>query len=314
MKKVILLAGPTGVGKTSASLLLARSLHTEIIGSDSMQIYRRMDIGTAKPTPEERRAVRHHMIDVVEPWEYYSTGEYIRKVQGIISTLHGKGKIPLIVGGTGLYIKAMTRGIFPGPPTDREMRNSLLEEEKQAEGSLYERLKALDPGAAVRIEPADIRRIIRALEVCLKSERPMTELHEELTKPLPYDFIKIGITRDRKELYGIIDKRVDAMMEQCLLDEVRKVVSLICARGPLQELKDYPSLQAIGYKEIARHLSGELGLDEAVALVKQQSRNYAKRQFTWFRKEEGIRWIDITGLSDPSEIHKKIEAVLSALL
>ena len=219
-----------------------------------------------------------------------------------------------MVGGTGLYIKAMTRGIFPGPSADREMRNSLMEEEKQTSGSLHERLKTLDPGAALRIEPADTRRIIRALEVCLKSERPMTELHEELTKPLPYDFIKVGITRDRKELYGIIDKRVDAMMEQGLLDEVREVVSLIRARGPLQELEEYPSLQAIGYKEIARHLSGELSLDEAVALVKQRSRNYAKRQFTWFRKEEGIRWIDITGLFDPLEVYKKIEAALSALL
>ncbi|MFO0754638.1 MAG: tRNA (adenosine(37)-N6)-dimethylallyltransferase MiaA [Thermodesulfovibrionales bacterium] len=313
MKKVILLIGPTGVGKTSVSLLIARSLQTEIISSDSMQIYRRMDIGTAKPSPEERGAIRHHMVDIVEPWEFYSTGEYVRKVENIISGLHGKGKIPLVVGGTGLYIKAMTRGIFTGPSADRELRNALLHEEEQTAGSLHERLRTLDPGAALRIEPADTRRIIRALEVCIRSERPMTELHEELTRPLPYDFIKVGITRDRKELYRMIDRRVDAMMEQGLLDEVREVVSLIRAKGPLQKLEDYPSLQAIGYKEIARHLSGELSLDEAVALVKQRSRNYAKRQFTWFRKEEGIWWIDVTGLFDPSALYKKMEGALSVL-
>ncbi len=171
MKKVILLLGPTCVGKTAVSLLLAKTLHTEIISADSMQIYRHMDIGTAKPSVEEQRLIRHHMIDIVEPWDFYSTGQYIEDVQSVISALHNRKKIPLVAGGTGLYIKAMTRGLFHGPSADWEMRNTLLDEERAKEGSLYERLKSLDPAAALKIMPADTRRTIRALEVCMKSDR-----------------------------------------------------------------------------------------------------------------------------------------------
>ncbi|MFZ5998092.1 MAG: tRNA (adenosine(37)-N6)-dimethylallyltransferase MiaA [Nitrospirota bacterium] len=327
MGKTIILLGPTGVGKTAASLLLAKALNTEIISADSMQIYRHMDIGTAKPTPEEQREVRHHMIDIVEPWESYSTGEYIKTVLPIIESLFAQRKTPVFVGGTGLYIKAMTRGIFTGPSADWELREELLQKEREEPGSLYTYLKELDADAASRIMPADTRRIIRALEVCLKSSRKISELHQELTTPLPYDFLKIGLTRDRKELYTMIDERVDKMMEQGLLDEVKKVTQLIEKEGTRQEAigykKDeysplasrpsplaYSSMQAIGYKELALHLAGEIGLDEAVRLIKQRSRNYAKRQFTWFGKEEGITWIDITGIHDAHETFQKIKEAI----
>ncbi len=317
MEKVILLLGPTCVGKTAVSILLAKALHSEIISADSMQIYKHMDIGTAKPSAEEQQLIRHHMIDIVEPWDFYSTGEYIKDVQSVISTLHNRKKIPLVVGGTGLYIKAMTRGIFEGPSADWEMRNALLDEERAKEGSLYERLKSVDPAAASKIMPADTRRLIRALEVCMKSDRSLSEMHRTSTNPLPYEFIKIGITRGRKELYSMIDARIDAMMEQGLLEEVTKVVKMIedaetrrCGDVPISF---FSSMQAIGYKEMALHLNGELGLEEAITLVKQSSRNYAKRQFTWFKKEDGLAWVDISGVLDPDDIFKKIKETIPFL-
>ncbi len=322
MKKVIVLLGPTGVGKTTVSILLAQALNTEIISADSMQVYRHMDIGTAKPSPEERLAVNHHMLDMVEPWETYSTGEYIKHVRPIMDTLLGKGSIPLIVGGTGLYIKAMTRGIFTGPSADWDLRNGLLLKEVAEPGSLFEDLKTLDPSAADRIMPADTRRILRALEVCLKSSSTISELRRALTRPLPYEFIKIGLTRDRKELYRLIEGRVDEMVERGLVDEVKKILEMVKKhvlnlklRAPNSEINSsLSSIQAIGYKEIAMHLSGEISFDEAISLVKQRTRNYAKRQFTWFRKEEGIQWIDVTGMHDPDETFQRIKEAIPTII
>lgn len=312
MKKIIILLGPTGVGKTTASILLARRLRTEIISSDSMQIYKRMDIGTAKPSREEQKTVRHHMIDIVEPWESYSTGEYIGDVRPIIDGLHNKNKIPLVVGGTGLYIKAMTRGIFSGPSADWDLRNELLEREKLEPGALYSQLLAMDPDAAASITPADTRRVVRALEVCLKSDTSMSRLQASMTEPLPYEFIRIGLTRERAELYRMIEDRVDAMFAAGLIEEVRSVLDLIesADKRAGRPAIPYPSMQAIGYKETALYLSGNLGLDEAKYLIKQRSRNYAKRQFTWFRKEEGIRWIDVTGAFAAEKIFDRILEVM----
>lgn len=309
VKNVYILLGPTGVGKTALSLLLARTLNTEIISADSMQIYRHMDIGTAKPSKEERQAVRHHMIDIVDPWESFSTGEYVTRVVPVIEGLHNQGKIPLVVGGTGLYIRAMTRGIFSGPSADWDLRNELLGKEEADKGSLYEDLTALDPLAASRIMRADTRRVVRALEVCLKSEQKMSDLHRLLTRSLPYEFLKAGITRDRKELYRMIEQRVDRMMAEGLLDEVRGIVSLIGQHGNSLPLESFPAMQAIGYKELVVHLAGNATLDEAVRLVKKRSKLYAKRQFTWFRREPDITWVDVTGLRDPNEIFEKVSQV-----
>jgi len=297
MKKVIILLGPTGVGKTGASILLAQSLNTEIISADSMQIYRHMDIGTAKPSKQEMSLVKHHMIDIVEPSETFSAGKYIEHVTPIVEGLHYQGKIPVVVGGTGLYIKAMTRGLFSGPSADWHLREELLDREEEKKGSLYASLMKLDPSAAARIMENDTRRIVRALEVCLKAGRGITQLQESLTTPLPYDFIRIGITRERKELYGLIEKRVDSMLTAGLVDEVRSLL----LRNP-----EKTALQAIGYKEIAAHLRGEYPLDEAVRLIKKRSKNYAKRQITWFKREEGMRWVDVTGHFTGKEIYGAI--------
>lgn len=297
MKKVIILLGPTGVGKTGASILLAKGLNTEIISADSMQIYRHMDTGTAKPTATEREGIKHHMIDIIEPSEEFSVGRYIEMITPIIEDLLKRGKTPLIVGGTGLYIRAMTRGIFKGPSADWSLRERLLEVEKREKGSLYNYLMELDSEAAERIMPRDTRRIIRAIEVCLKTKTEITELQKSFTEPLPFDFVLIGLKRERKELYRLIEERVDRMVSSGLLDEVKMILSMKPGKT---------ALQAIGYKEMISHLRGEITFDDAVRLIKKRTKAYAKRQFTWFKKEKGIMWIDITGLYTPFEIYNRI--------
>lgn len=304
MKEIIILLGPTGVGKTTVSIALAKSLKTEIIGADSMQIYRYMDTGTAKPTLEERSLVKHHMIDIVDPWKAFSTGKYIQAVVPIIEELHGKGKIPLVVGGTGLYIKAMTRGIFSGPSADWSLREELLFMEREENGILHNLLKDLDPEAALRITPNDTRRIIRAVEVFIKSSSSISEMQKKLTMPLPYEFVKIGLKKDRKELYRIIEKRVDEMIKKDLIEEVKHLLEMNPDRTPMQ---------AIGYKEILLHLRGDISPEEAAKLIKRGTKRYAKRQVTWFKKEEGINWIDITGINDTTMILNLIFDVLARI-
>ncbi len=290
-----MLVGPTCVGKTGAAIELAKAFGTEIISADSMQIYRHMDVGTEKPSPTQLAEVRHHMIDVVEPSQSYSAGRYIEDVKPIIESLLSQGRVPVVTGGTGLYIKAMTRGIFKGPSADWTLRDEL---KLSSSEELYARLKKTDPETAGGIKPTDKRRIIRALEVCIKSGRRMSELKREQTVSLPYEFIKLAISRDREEeLYPMIEARVDEMMGRGLLDEVKRVLLM----NPSQS-----AMQAIGYKELKRHLDGEYPLDEAVALIKRNTRRYAKRQFTWFRKEEGLRWVDITGITEPEKILERI--------
>ena len=301
MKKVIVLLGPTGVGKTGAAILLAQELDTEIISADSMQIYRDMDIGTAKPTKEELAEVRHHMIDIVEPAESYSAGQYIDAVARIIEGLHKKNRVPVVAGGTGLYIKAMTRGLFSGPPADLSLRDELLLMEHNTPGSLYAYLVNMDGEAAGKIQQQDIRRIVRALEVCLTSREKISVLQKKLTSALPYEFIRIGLTRDRKELYRLIDERVDNMFDAGLLEEAQRI---------LRQCPDRTAMQAIGYKELKMHLDNKIDKDEAVRLIKRNSRRYAKRQFTWFKKEKDIIWLDVTGIYDSRRVFNSIKDTL----
>ncbi len=295
--RVLILTGPTGVGKTDVAILIAKALDTEIISADSMQIYKGMDIGTAKPTKEQLSQVKHHMIDIIEPSEGYSVGRYIREVRPIIERLHSLQKVPLVVGGTGLYIKAMTRGLFEAPEANPELRKQLKEIEQRSPGTLYAELQRLDPQKAKELSPADLRRIIRALEVIITAKKPISLLQRELTSPLPYQFYKIGLTRDRKELYRIIERRVEEMFHRGLVEEVERLLK----RSPTEV-----ALQAIGYKEVIAYLRGEADLEETIRAVKKATKRYAKRQFTWFRREESIQWVDITGLYDPEEIFQKI--------
>lgn len=301
---VLILLGPTAVGKTEISIFLAKFLKTEIISCDSMQIYKYMDIGTAKPSTQERQEVIHHMIDIVDPWEYFSTGDYIERVKTIIQNLLKENKIPIVVGGTGLYLRAMTEGIFEGADADWTLRKELIEREKKSPGSLYQLLKEVDPQAALRINPKDLRRTIRALEVFFKENKSISDIQKKLTKPLPWEFIKIGITRDRKELYHRIEKRVDSMIKLGLIEEVREILNLI--KKHHRGIKPIPSLQAIGYKEVAGYLSDLYSFDETIRLIKKRTKNYAKRQFTWFKREKDIIWIDITGRGDYEKIAEEL--------
>ncbi|GBE01887.1 tRNA dimethylallyltransferase [bacterium BMS3Bbin06] len=296
-KRVLILLGPTAVGKTGVSLLLAEHLETEIISADSMQIYRGMDIGTAKPSPEERDRIRHHMIDIADPDETFSAGRYVDMVKAVIAGLHKEERIPLIVGGTGLYIRTLTRGIFEAPEADRALRKRFHDTEERNPGTLYGKLQELDPKRAEEVHPTDMRRIIRALEVIVKTKRPMSELQRELTTPLPYSFIKIGLTRERGELYRIIEERVDEMFAAGLVEEVRRILRSNPADTPLQ---------AIGYKEVVDYLNGSRDLDEVKWLVKRATKRYAKRQYTWFRKERDIHWVDITGVTEHDELLKRL--------
>ncbi|MEW6601111.1 MAG: tRNA (adenosine(37)-N6)-dimethylallyltransferase MiaA [Nitrospirota bacterium] len=295
---VIIILGPTGVGKTGLSILLAKALKTEIISADSMLVYRHMDIGTAKPSAAELSEVPHHLINILEPDEKFSAGMFKEKASAIINGLHNRNKIPLIVGGTGLYIRSLTSGLFEGPCADESLREKLMgEEELHGKGHLYDRLKAVDPDAAGKIEPNDLRRIVRALEVSLKAGRGISEIQKDSTRSMDYNFIKIGLTRGRKELYSLIEARVDRMMEAGLLDETRKLMELDHGKT---------AMQALGYKEMAMYLEGFVDLNEAVRLTKKRTKMYAKRQYTWFRKEPGIHWIDITGIMDNEKIFQKV--------
>ena len=290
MKNVIIILGPTGVGKTGLSILLAKALNTEIISADSMLVYRHMNIGTAKPSKAELSSVPHHLIDILSPADSFSAGLFREQAIRIIDNLHTNKKIPVIVGGTGLYIRSLTRGLFEGAGADSKLRKQLKdEEERRGQGYLYDQLKSIDPDAAEQIEPGDLRRIIRALEVSLKENKKISECQQVSTTPANYDFIKIGLARNRKELYRIIENRVDKMMEQGLLKETETLLKLNPKRT---------ALQALGYKEMALYLNGTVDLNEAVRLTKKRTKMYAKRQFTWFRKEPDINWVDISGIAN----------------
>lgn len=297
MKKVIIILGPTGVGKTGLSIILAEKLRTEIISADSMLVYRHMDIGTAKPADAELGSVPHHLINILDPSETFSAGMFRENAAKIIGRLHDRQLIPLVAGGTGLYIRTLTQGLFKGPGADETLREELKEEEiKYGRGHLYSKLLRLDPEAAGNIEPNDLRRIVRALEVSMRADRGISESRRASTIPSDYDFIKIGLSRDRKELYSMIDGRVDAMMDAGLLNETRRLLTMDPAKT---------ALQALGYKEMALHINGEIDLAEAVRLTKKRTRNYAKRQYTWFRKEPDIHWVDISGTINIDEIFTK---------
>jgi tRNA dimethylallyltransferase len=304
-KRVIILLGPTGVGKTGASILLAKALGAEIISADSMQIYRHMDIGTAKPSQDQLREVPHHLIDILSPNESFSAGLFNREAVKIIDDLHDRDKVPLVVGGTGLYIRTLTGGLFKGPSADRVLREKLKDEEaRKGKGYLYKYLQQVDPEAAIKIEPNDLRRTIRALEVAIIEEKTISDFQHSSTETLSYNFIKIGLARERKELYELIEKRVDRMIGEGLISETEKLMEMKPDRTPLQ---------ALGYKEMKRYLDGEITIDEAVNLLKKRTRNYAKRQLTWFRKEPDVNWVDVTGIMDAESVFKKVVNSIDAL-
>ena len=277
---LLVIVGPTAVGKTALAIDLAQSLEGEIVSADSRQIYRGMDIGTAKPTRQEQSRAPHHLIDIVAPDEPYTLAQFQSDAYAAIDDILARGKLPLLVGGTGLYVRAVVEGLrIPRVPPNEKLRAQLAAQDGLA---LYERLRELDPDAAARIDPRNIRRTVRALEVCLTTGRRFSELGR--ASPPPYRITQIGLTMNRSELYARIDARVERMMEQGLVAEVEALVR----QGYGWNL---PSMSGLGYREMGAYLRGEVQLDEAVMNIKRNTRDFVRRQYTWFRlKDERIRW------------------------
>ncbi len=287
----LLLAGPTAGGKTSLSIEIFRDIGSsfglEIVNADSMQIYRRMDIGTAKPSASERGIVAHHLIDIAEPDEQFDAARYVLVARPVIEELRGKNIVPLVVGGTGLYMRALTRGLCAGPPSEPQVKERFVSLEKTLGlAHLYGELLRVDPASAAKIHPNDRQRIIRALEVFHVAGVPLSALQRShgFAREL-FPTVKVFITRARDVLYRRIEQRVDSMMEEGLRAEVEGLLDM--GYGP--ELK---AMQSIGYRQMAAHLAGKMSLDEAVLEIKRQTRRYAKRQITWFGADSEYRCFD----------------------
>lgn len=291
--RAFFLTGATASGKTALGIAAAREIGAEIVSLDSMAIYRGMDVGTAKPTPEERQGVPHHLFDVVDPEEEYSLVDYLKEAERVVADIESRGKKALFVGGTPLYLKGILFGVFESPGADPELRARLKEREEEAPGTLWRELSAVDPDAAQRLHPNDVKRLVRALEVYKLTGRPISSQQTQFDAPPLVDPGRVFIlTRPREELYARINKRVKIMMEEGFLEEVRRLEERGVELGST-------SSKAVGYKETSRVLHGELSLDEAIERISQSTRNFAKRQETWFRSlfRDGARRLEASDKS-----------------
>lgn len=302
--KFVAIVGPTASGKSSLALSLALKFRGEILSADSVQVYRGLDIGTAKPSAEERRLVRHHLIDILDPDEEYSAALFREHADGIIARLHAAGTPAFVAGGTGLYLKVLSRGLFRGPGGDPALRDRLRRRAETEGGeALHRELALLDPQAASRIHPHDTFRVIRALEVSTVGRRPISQYQgEHGFRENPYSVLKIGLSCEREDLYRRIESRVESMVERGWVEEVRSLLS----RGYSPSLK---SMQSLGYRHIVSHLEGEIDLSQAVSWTKRDTRRYAKRQITWFKADPEVRWFPAEGRE--KEIGSLIEDFLS---
>jgi tRNA dimethylallyltransferase len=297
----VFLIGPTAAGKTAVALELARRLDAEIVSADSMQVYRGMDIGTAKPTPAERIAVPHHLIDVVEVNERFDVARYVALAHAAIAGIQRRGKTPLVVGGTGLYLRALTEGLSETPDANPALRAEL---EAMGRERVLDELRRVDPEAAGRIGPHNLRRLVRALEICRLTGRKSSDLRRrwiatsgrDAADPLP---LMHGLERDRADLYARCNARVEAMFRAGLVDEVRSLL-------PRGLAENATARQALGYKEVIAHLRGEATLEETLALVKTRTRQFAKRQLTWFRHQARVEWVRVAAGEDTEAVVERL--------
>ncbi|MEJ2104754.1 MAG: tRNA (adenosine(37)-N6)-dimethylallyltransferase MiaA [Ignavibacteriaceae bacterium] len=299
---VIVIVGPTCSGKTNLSLKLSELITSEIISADSRQFYKYLDIGTAKPSREQLQKVSHHLIDFLDPSENYDVSLFEKNAEKIIAEVLKKNEVPIVVGGSGLYIKALIDGIFDSADKDEEYRKELLQKRKEFGNEfLYEELKIVDPESASKMLPQNWKRVMRALEVFHTTREPIWKQHQKQTMVIDkkYNFKQFGLNWDRKILYENIDRRVDWMIENGLIDEVNNILS----KGYDKNLN---SLNTVGYKEIIQYLDGEITLERAIELIKRNTRHYAKRQLTWFRQDKRINWFDINDISELDLIAEKI--------
>jgi len=300
---LLILVGPTCAGKSELALSLALKYRMEIVSADSLQVYRYLDIGTAKPPLEDRKKVKHHLIDIVNPDEEFSAVQFMEMAREVIDSLIRQRRSVLVVGGTGLYIKALTRGIFKGPGADENLRMTIKKEAQElGREHLFQKLKEIDPERASRIHPNDIYRIIRALEVYELTQKPMSSFQaSHAFRESPYRSVKIGIERERKELYQRIEKRVDGMIEHGLVEEVKGILE----KGYHPELKP---LQSLGYRQVIARLNGAFDLDEAIRLIKRDTKQYAKRQLTWFKADPEVEWFTLP--QDAEKIEERIKTAV----
>ena len=299
-KKLIILTGPTAVGKTKLSIALSKAVNGAVISADSMQVYKYMDIGSAKITPEEMDGVKHYLVDILEPCdpEGFNVTRFQSLAKEAMEEIYAEGKVPILVGGTGFYIQSVVYDIdFTENDADTAYRTMLekMAEEKGAE-YLHDMLKVVDPKAAEEIHFNNVKRVIRALEFFQKTGEPISDHNEiERQKESPYEFYYFVLNDDRAKLYDRIEKRVDMMIEAGLVDEVQKLLDMGCTR-------DMVSMQGLGYKEMIDYLHGEIFLEEAVYIIKRDTRHFAKRQLTWFRRERDVRWINKSDFASEEEI------------
>lgn len=296
---LIAIAGPTGSGKTALSLALAEHFQSEIVSCDSVAVYREMEVGTAKPTPAERRRVPHHLIDILPPDHFCTAGDYSRRAREAIAEIAARGRLPIVTGGTGLYLRALLEGLFPGPQRSDELRERLRRSaERHRAGWLHRLLRRLDAAAAERIHANDQPKLIRAIEVCLAARQPLTQAWEAGRDPLRgFRILRLGLEPPRPLLYERLDARARAMFAAGLIEETRAL---------LQKYGEAPrAFDSLGYRQARAVLRGEMSETEAVAATAQGHRNYAKRQLTWFRREPAMHWLH--GFGDQPEVVEEAE-------
>lgn len=302
---IVVVAGPTASGKTALSVELAVRLGGEVVSADSMQIYRDMQIGTARPTEDEMRGIKHHLLGFLPLGESFSVAQYVDLAREKIAEITARGKLPIIAGGTGLYISSLVNNIcFSEEKQDENLRNELYRRaETEGAEALLKELAEFDPESAARLHPNNVGRIVRAIEIYRLTGVTMTQqLINSREQESPYDACMIGITfKERSVLYGRIERRVDLMIEQGLIDEAKSIFAMPCGKT---------ALQAIGYKELEPYINGECDLEFAVANLKQQTRRYAKRQLTWFRRDERINWLEADGYADFKDLADSAEQIV----